>query len=533
MTRRRARGLLACLAVAWLGGCSAQRAVEPVRAPLPTAPSPALDIAAQAHPVVFLDRVGWGADAAQLRELRRIGATRWLDAQLQPTAPPRLPPAVARALPAGTPEAPLQDWVPALLARQRSVRRSAGDAAAQAQRKLLHAQLDALTRDAQTRQLLLDVYASNQLQQRLVWFWMNHFNVFRAGLVGPMLGDYAQRVIAPHALGRFSELLRATMFSPQMLLYLNNAQNARNHVNENYARELMERHTLGVGAGYSQADVTALAHVLTGLGVDLANRPVRVRPALRPLVWRDGLVVFNPARHDPRAEVVRGHTLQGRGVGEIEQVVKLLADDPATARHVSFELAQYFVADQPDPALVDAMVRSWRHSDGDIAVVLHTLFTSTQFVASLNEPQFKDPMRYLLSALRAGIGERTIGNPKPLLGMLAQLGEPLDGCSTPNGYPIAGGAWDAPGQLSTRFRLAARLGAGAPALFIGATSHGPGAAGSWRRRARAAVPALSTGAVFLAAAPTLRPATAQALTQVRRRRRWNALWLASPDFMND
>ncbi len=541
--RRFALPAWAC-ALTLLAACSAQGAV-PRAASTALAPDPSLDAAARAHPVAFLDRLGWGADARELRQLRREGATRFLDAQLRPGAGTALPAALA-SLPA---PAPLQDWLPSMVARLRRDRmhvRAAADPSSsmrgsavaqdpQARLKALQQRRNARTRQAMARQLLLDVYARNQLQQRLTWFWMNHFNVFRGGLVGPMMADYEQRVIAPHALGHFRDLLQATMFSPQMLLYLNNAQNARGHINENYARELMELHTLGVGAGYTQADVTNLAHVLTGLGVDLLNRPLRVRPAWRDLVWRKGLVVFNPARHDPQPEVVLGHTLQGRGVGEIEQVVTLLAADPATARHLSFELAQYFVADHPDPAMVAAMVRTWRRSDGDIAAVLRTMFRSPQFIASLGQPQFKDPMRYVLSAVRASVGDRIIRNPQPLLGMLVRLGEPLYGRSTPDGYPIDGGAWDSPGQLTTRFQIARQFGAGAPGLFSCAPADraAPGAADTPCRRRRVRAPELAHSAVFLAARPVLRPATLQALAQVHQRFRWNALWLASPEFMND
>ena len=535
--------LLAAAAVFVLGGCQA----APVATAGTAAASPAasqlagLDAAARARPVAFLDRLGWGADAAQLRELRSVGATRWLDSQLQAPATPALPEGLGPLL-AGLPvNAPLQQWVPSMVVEQRRARMrsralAASDpAAAQAPLRMARERQNLLARQAMEQQVLLDVYAPNQLQQRLSWFWMNHFNVFRAGFVGAMTADYAQRVIAPRALGHFRDLLRATMFSPQMLLYLNNAQNARGHINENYAREVMELHTLGVGAGYTQADVTRLAHVLTGLGVDLPDRPVRVRPALRGLVWRDGLVVFNPARHDPDPQVVLDHTLQGRGVQEIEQVVALLADDPATARHVCFELAQYFVADHPDPAMLAAMVRTWQRSDGDIASVLRTMFTSPQFIASLGQPQFKDPMRYVLSALRASVGDRVIRNPRPILGMLARLGEPLDGRSTPDGYPVDGGSWDSPGQLTTRFQIARQLGAGAPALFGPPPPELGGAdmAASPRPARRGAVPELAASAVFRAAEPSLRPATAAALAQVGRRVRWNSLWLASPDFMND
>ena len=576
------------LLIALLAGCAA-RAQMPAEAALTPSPqamqrvaTATLDAAARRHPVAFLDRTGWGADAAQLQSLRRLGAARWLDAQLRHGADAPLPASVQRQLDALQANLPLTQLVPPLVREARAIRLAKRDgedvnaAQAQAQLKALNQRKNALTQQAMAQQLLLAVYAPNSLQQRLTWFWMNHFNVFRGGNVGPMMADYSQRVIAPHALGHFRDLLQATLFSPQMLLYLNNAQNARGHVNENYAREVMELHTLGVGAGYTQADVTNLARALTGLGVDLTDRPVRVRPALRDELWQRGLVVFNPSRHDPDPKLVLGHTLQGQGLDEIEQVITLLANNPATARHVSFELAQSFVADHPDPAMVDAMVQTWERTQGDMAAVLRTMFTSPQFAASLAQPQFKDPMRYVVSAARASLDGRVITNPQPLIGMLGKLGEPLYGRQTPDGYPLNSGAWDSPGQLTTRFEVARQLGAGAPALFgpppvfmrpdaAGEAMNTDADMGDMRGmrpiNGMAAMPATNTmatrttaaamspsmhaprphlpppdlarSAVFLAAEPGLSRATLQTLAQADQRVDWNALWLSSPEFMND
>ena len=500
----------------------------------------ALDAAARAHPVAFLDRIGWGADAAELHQLQRLGATRFLEAQLNPRANARLPEPIARALTRLPVNAPVQDWMPRLIVAQQRIlrarRRTGGsDAAAQlvdAQLKALRRRMNVLTRQAMAQQLLQAIYAQDQLRQRLVWFWMNHFNVFRGGNVGPMMADYDRRVIAPHALGHFRSLLQATMFSPQMLLYLNNAENHRGHINENYAREVMELHTVGLGAHYTQRDVTDLAHILTGLGVDLVDRPIRVRPALRGWLWQRGLVVFDPVRHDPRPERVMGRTFSGRGVGEIERVITLLADDPATARHVSYELAQYFVADPPSPALLAAMVRTWQRTDGDIAAVMRTMFTSAQFAASLAQPQFKDPMRYLLSAVRASDAGHVIVNPRPLIGMLYRLGEPLYGRQTPDGYPLQPTAWSSPGQLTTRFAVAQQLGAGAPALFR-RPAHGALAAEAGGAIRGVRPPALADSAVFEADQAMLSGATRNALAQTDNRMRWNALWLSSPEFMTE
>lgn len=514
----------------------------------------ALDAAAQANPVTFLDRVGWGASAEQLQALSRLGATAYLDLQLRGQPDAALPSELAAQLAALPVNQPLEALIAPIVRAERvlfQARKNDPQAAPDTEDRLkaLNRFKYALAQQAAAQQVWLSLYAPNALQQRLSWFWLNHFNVFRSGNIGPMMGDYTQRVIAPHALGRFRDLLRATMFSPQMLLYLNNAQNARGHVNENYAREVMELHTLGVGSGYTQTDVTNLARALTGLGVDLMDQPVRVRPALRADVWRQGLVVFNPARHDPDPKTVLGHTLQGHGLEEIDEVITLLADHPATAQHVSTQLAQYFVADPAPPALVDDMVRRWQASGGQMAEVLRVMFTSAAFAASLGQPQFKDPMRYVLSALRASLGDEPIRNPLPVLGMLTRLGEPLFGRQTPDGYPLNASAWDGSGQLTARFEVARQIGSGAPAMFeppptflqqsapqVTAESGEAMAAMTAPQTApkppHRPPPDLARSPVYLAQQDQLSVATLRALAQADNRLRWNALWLSSPEFMN-
>ncbi|MCE1163523.1 MAG: DUF1800 domain-containing protein, partial [Thiomonas sp.] len=501
-----------------------------------------------------LDRVGWGASAGQLRALARMGATAYLQAQLQPSADPAMPPAWAAQLAALPANQSLETLIPPIVREERAIRQARKDdpqaaADTEARLKAINRFKYGLAQQAAAQQVVLGLYAQNGLQQRLSWFWLNHFNVFRGGNIGPMMGDYTQRVIAPHALGRFRDLLHATMFSPQMLLYLNNAQNARGHVNENYAREVMELHTLGVGSGYTQADVTNLARALTGLGVDLLDKPVRVRSALRADLWRQGLVVFNPARHDPDPKTVLGHTLQGRGLDEIDEVIALLADHPATARHISTQLAQYFVADVPPPALIEGMTQRWRATGGQIAEVLRAMFTGPAFIASLRQPQFKDPTRYVLSALRATLGDEPIRNPQPVLGMLARLGEPLFGRQTPDGYPLGAGAWDGSGQLTARFEVARQIGGGAPALFApppdfmrqsapsaaedrAQTMDAPLADHARDRPPHRPPPDLARSAVYLAQQNQLSTATLRALAQADSRLSWNALWLSSPEFMN-
>jgi uncharacterized protein (DUF1800 family) len=543
------------LGLAWLSGCAthsgittSERDAASWTAPAHIAESEAgLDAAARSFPVAFLDRIGWGANAAELQELSSMGAARLLDEQLDPGAGSALPPQVAAELASLEVNVPLTELIPPIVREEQALRRrarSGGDAErAETALRAINQRKAELARQAMAQQLLLAVYAHDQLRARLTWFWLNHFNVFRDGNIGPMMADYSERVIAPHALGRFRDLLAATMFSPQMLLYLNNAQNARDHVNENYAREVMELHTLGVGNGYTQADVTHLAYALTGLGVDLADQPTPNRPARRAPLWRRGLVVFNPARHDPRPTLVLGHLLAGEGLPEIERVITLLADSPATARHVSFELAQYFLSDPPDSRLVEAMAATWERSHGDIAAVLRTLFLSPQFAASLSQPLFKDPMRYVLSAVRASFDDRIITDPQPMIGMLQRLAEPLYGRQTPDGYPLSSTAWKSAGQLIARFEVARAIAAGAPGLFrVGSalpgpvaspTPSGPGSNPRPPAVSREPPPELSVSAVYRSAEPTLRRATLAALADSANRVTWNTLWLASPEFMND
>ena len=484
----------------------------------------ALENAAREHTVALVNRLTWGATMGDLSDLRRLGVARYVYAQLHPAPDPTLAPEVVAQLQAMTiNRTPVADLVRSSSERLRSIRMS-GLPADQKQMQLKAAQQDIgiLAREAAEQQLLYALYSPNQLQEQLTWFWMNHFSVFQfKGMLRPMMGDYYASVIKPHALGRFRDLFRATVFSPQMLSYLDNANNARGHVNENYAREIMELHTLGVGAGYTQQDVTNLARVLTGLGVDLTGHPVHVRPALRADLWQRGLVVFNPMRHDPDPKLVLGHTFDGHGLDEINSVIDLLAAHPATARHVSTQLAQYFVADQPLPALIDHMSAAWVRSDGDIAAVLRAMLTAPQFAQSLGG-LFKDPMHYVLSTVRLAYEGRTIRNAQPMVNWLQRLGEPLYGRQTPDGYPLDPGAWNSSGQMTTRFELARIIGSGSAGLFKTDTPNAQPAA---------AFPQLSNAFFYNALQPTLSPATRQALAQANSPQDWNALLLSSPEFM--
>jgi uncharacterized protein (DUF1800 family) len=255
----------------------------------------------------------------------------------------------------------------------------------------------------------------------------------------------------------------ATMTHPAMLVYLDNAQNAAGHINENYARELMELHTLGVDAGYSQDDVQALARVLTGVGLDAVGPRSKRGAGQHPNAARStgkpergpglGLYAFDPSRHDDGAKTLLGRTLDRRGFAEVEQAVDVLLEQPACARFIAKKIATYFVADEPPPELVERMALTFRRSDGDIARVLRTLFEAPEFTASLGT-KFKDPMHYVVSALRVSLDGRVPPNPTAAIGGLRVLGEPLFGHPTPDGFPLVESAWSSSGQLSARFDLA-------------------------------------------------------------------------------
>ena len=284
--------------------------------------------------------------------------------------------------------------------------------------------------------------------------------------MGAFIGSYEDRAIRAHALGKFRDLLAATIRSPAMLLYLDNAQNAAGKINENYARELMELHTLGVKGGYTQTDVQELARILTGLGIGRPDEPPKLRPELRAQVVLDGLFLFNPARHDYGDKQFLGHRIAGAGLAEVDQAVDLLARHPATAHFISAKLAAYFLGDAPPPALVDRMARTFLASDGDIAAVLQTLYASPEFARSLDAGVFKDPVHYVYSSLRlAYAGMPTIVNPRPALNLLRQLGQPLNQRLTPDGYPLAQSDWAGPGQMTARFETARAIAAAPPNFY--------------------------------------------------------------------
>ncbi|HEY6448433.1 MAG TPA: DUF1800 domain-containing protein [Acidobacteriaceae bacterium] len=311
--------------------------------------------------------------------------------------------------------------------------------------------------------LLRDIYSERQLEAVMTDFWLNHFNVYlRKGEFAPWyLAQYQDQVIRPHALGKFEDLLVATAKSPAMLYYLDQTESVGPHsfaaeraaispnpkarqlgLNENYAREVMELHTLGVDGGYTQRDVTQVAAVFTGWDID--------HPEL------GGEFVFNPRRHEPGQKIVLGYVIPPSGEQEGLEVLHMLAVSPATAHHVSFQIAQRFVSDNPPPALVDAMAATWIKTGGDIREVLRTMLASPQFWSQeAYRAKVKTPEEYVISAVRATGGD--VIHPASLVEAIGQLGMPLFGCQTPNGYSWTADAWLNSGDLLDRMNFSLAL----------------------------------------------------------------------------
>ncbi len=320
------------------------------------------------------------------------------------------------------------------------------------------------------QRLTRDIYSTAQLQEVMTDFWLNHFNVYlRKNAQTPYyLVPFERDVIRPLALGKFEDLLEATAHSPAMLVYLDNAESvgpdspaaeraamnayrrpgnqkkAHEGLNENYARELMELHTLGVNGGYTQADVTQVARILTGWTVD---RPVR-----------GGEFEFDPNRHEPGTKKALGQKFKDHGELEGRELLHYLATRPATAQFICRKLAIRFVSDDPPQNLVDRMAHSYMSSGGDISSVLRTLYYSPEFWSTdAFHTKVKTPIEYVVSAVRAS--DADIQDLRPLANALRSMGMPLYGCIPPTGYNWQASAWVSTGALVDRMNFALSLAA--------------------------------------------------------------------------
>ena len=477
----------------------------------------------------FLNRISYGATAQDLQALRALGREGYLRRELAFHGDEGLPAEASSfiaALPvSGTRPQDLAEQVKA--ARRAAFAMSADekkDAAKRLRREF--SELDFQVFERRTARALL---SPHPLQEMLTWFWFNHFNVFQnKKQVRFLLADYEERAIRPHVLGRFGDLLRAVLMHPAMLVYLDNAQNAKDAVNENYARELMELHTLGVNGGYTQADVQALARILTGAGIDLSGRPDGSRGGY----FKQGLFAFDPARHDSGAKVFLGRSFPGsRDFSEIERALDLLCRHPSTAKFIARKLAVYFLADDPPQEALERMAAAFRQSDGDIGATLAALFASREFTdPAYAGRKFKDPVQYVYSALRLLYPGQVLRNYRPVAAALAQLGEPVYGRQTPDGYGLREKDWASSDQMVKRFELARGFVGARGRLFVTKEAIDAGIDPRELLRAREAHP-VERARIEALVSPLLSRRTRETLSRAEGAEEWAALVLSSPEFM--
>jgi uncharacterized protein (DUF1800 family) len=326
--------------------------------------------------------------------------------------------------------------------------------------------------------LLRAIYSERQLQEVMTDFWLNHFNIFIGkGANRYELTSYERDVIRPRALGKFEDLLVATAQSPAMLFYLDNwlsvgpgsdfangirrdpgpkpsppfpvqqsgSKRPRSGLNENYGRELMELHTLGVNGGYTQRDVTEVAKVFTGWTLKQPRE--------------GGGFNFDERKHEPGTKTVLGHKIKYHGEKEGYEVLHRLARHPSTARFICAKLAMRFVSDNPPPPLVDRMAKTFLKKDGDIREVLRTMLQSPEFwTPDAYRAKVKTPLEFVVSALRATDAE--VSDARPLARQLQSLGMQLYGAQPPTGYSMKAEAWVSSSALLGRMNFAMRLASG-------------------------------------------------------------------------
>jgi uncharacterized protein (DUF1800 family) len=309
--------------------------------------------------------------------------------------------------------------------------------------------------ELQQAKILRALLSERQLLEVMTDFWFNHFNVYQyKGADAYFTTAYERDVIRPHALGKFSDLLVATAQSPAMLFYLDNWLSIGPHsaaagknpqqsgLNENYGRELMELHTLGVDGGYTQADVTEAARVFTGWTINQVDD--------------GGEFAFDPRRHEPGNKKILGQTFYEAGSDEGMHLLDVLAHHPSTAHFVSKKLAQRFVADDPPESLVKQMAATFLSSDGDIREVLRTMFKSPEFWSpKYYRVKLKTPLEFLISALRASSAD--VSAPDAILQNLTAMGMQPYGMLVPTGYSMKAETWENEGALLSRINFATAL----------------------------------------------------------------------------
>ena len=441
---------IALVAIALAVGATASPTAPAPPPPASVTEPPLHPLTARDSALHVLQRFAFGPRPGQVDEVARQGALVWLDAQLAANGHD----AGLAALERRTPALALDpdDWAHRFV----EVRQAAKEGAAGMERAETRELLD------QVRGLVVQraVTADDQLREVMASFWFDHFNVFLdKGADRFLLPSYVEDVIRPHALGRFVDLLIATARSPAMLFYLDNVQSVspdaempaaqngrRTGINENYARELLELHTLGVDCGYTQKDVIAVARIFTGWSM----RP----PA------QGGDFVFRPRAHDFGEKWVLGTRFPaGHGEEEGVRLLRMLARRPATIRHLCEKLCERFVSDDPPDGCVDAAVAAWRASDGDMRAVVRAIARTPEFwsVGAIDS-KVKTPLEFVASAVRAI--DATPDSGARLADAVARLGEPLYRQPSPAGYPDRQADWANSGALLARMNFAVALAAG-------------------------------------------------------------------------
>jgi uncharacterized protein (DUF1800 family) len=433
--------------------------------------------------VHVLNRAGFGPRPGDVTRVREMGLEAWLDRQLHPE---RIPDVAVEArlqsyetLGLSSREIAQQYFLPAREARKGA---KGGEEAKGGEGGIVMSPEIARARqvlvELSAQKIVRAVYSDRQLEEVLTDFWFNHFNVYAGkGLTRTFITEYERDAIRPHVLGRFRDLLEATARSPAMLFYLDNARSADPRfakelegrgsrggqggregqgagklrkniptgINENYARELMELHTLGVDGGYTQQDVVNVARAFTGWTI------------AGPRKREAGGFVFNPRMHDTGEKVVLGHRIKaGGGIEDGEQVLDILASHPSTARFIATALSRRLVADLPPPSLVDRAATVFRQTGGDLQAVIRTILTSSEFFAPDSyRTKVKTPFEFVVSALRATGAD--IRQPMPLERTLRELGMPLYFCQPPTGYKDTAEAWVNTGALIGRMNFAVAI----------------------------------------------------------------------------
>jgi uncharacterized protein (DUF1800 family) len=420
--------------------------------------------------VHVLNRIGFGPRPGDVDRIRTLGVQGYIEQQLHPE---RMADADTDARLEGlrtirmSADAIRTEFelpqIQARRQRQLAASRNGTDAQPPPLSPEMQARNNQVLLELSEQKLLRAIYSERQLQEVLTDFWFNHFNVdARKGRDRYLLTTYERQAIRPHVLGKFRDLLEATAKSPAMLFYLDNWMSADPHplpsarraallpanrqrqgLNENYGRELMELHTLGVDGGYTQRDVTDVARAFTGWTIGNPRQ--------------GGGYTFDMRRHDRGEKLVLGHRIAaGGGESDGERVLDILAAHPATARFISTKLVRRFVSDTPPAALIDRAAARFRATDGDIAEVMRTILSSPEFLApDAYRAKIKSPFEFIASAVRATGAE--VQDAAPLVRALQQLGMPLYACQPPTGYKDTAEAWVNTGALVNRMNTALAL----------------------------------------------------------------------------